>query len=275
MSKKVRRSSRKTLAAQADKYQLYISSVQAPDVDVDFFDRAFRSFYGRKPSVLREDFCGTAVVCYEWVRSGRDRTAIGVDLDPEPLAWGIEHVATKLSDAQRRRVTLVQDDVRKVQGAKADVVAAQNFSYLVFKTRDELRAYFRAAYRNLKRKGLLVLDLMGGPEVLEEDHQEETYYRPVYYVWDQARFDPITYHCRFHIHFRFKDGSTKRRAFTYDWRLWTIPEVRELLAEAGFRETAVYWEDADSETGEGTGAYRQRASAPSDTAWICYIVGAK
>src|SRR5258705_418284 len=77
-------------AAAADKYDLYVLSVQSPDVEVAFFDRAFRTQYGRRPTTLREDFCGPAAVCYEWVRSTPDRRAIGVDLDPEPLAWGVE-----------------------------------------------------------------------------------------------------------------------------------------------------------------------------------------
>jgi len=50
------------MAALADKFELYVRSVQSPDVEVAFFDRAFRGRYGRRPQVLREDFCGTAAV---------------------------------------------------------------------------------------------------------------------------------------------------------------------------------------------------------------------
>lgn len=31
-----------------------------------------------------------------------------------------------------------------------------------------------------------------------------------------------------------------RHAFTYHWKLWTIPEVLELLSEAGFLEVHVW-----------------------------------
>ena len=80
------------MAAAADKYDLYIRSVQSPDVEVTFFDRAYRAQYGRRPMILREDFCGTAAVCYDWVKSAPGRTAVGVDLDvgEEP---GVEQAA--------------------------------------------------------------------------------------------------------------------------------------------------------------------------------------
>ena len=266
---------KRTQADEADKYTLYLKSVQEPEHEVGFLDRAFKGFYGRSPRVLREDFCGTYAVCCEWVKSDPKRKAIGVDIDPEPLSWGSEHSLPKLDPEQQQRVQLIQADVRDVTGPKADVLAAQNFSFWIFKTRAELRDYFQAARRNLRRQGAMVLDMMGGPEVIEEDREDVTSYRKFDYIWDQHRFDPITHDCSFYIHFRFKDGSELHRAFAYHWRLWTIPEVREILAEAGFRESVVYWEDADSESGEGTGVYRKRKHAGSDPSWIAYIVAAK
>ena len=55
----------------------------------------------------------------------------------------------------------------------------------------------------------------------------------------------------------------------------TIPEVRELLADAGFTRTDVYWEGAD-EDGEGTGQYSRLDSLQGDEgAWVSYIVAVK
>jgi cyclopropane fatty-acyl-phospholipid synthase-like methyltransferase len=263
------------MAALADKYDLYQRSVQSPECDVGFFLRTFKTYYGRPPLVLREDFCGTAAVCCEWVESHKDRRAIGVDLDPEPLSWGKKHNLARLSDEARARVSLLEADVRAVRGPKADVIAAQNFSFYLFLTREGLREYFRAAHRNLAREGIMVLDMLGGPECMEDDLEEVRGFRSFKYVWEQARFDPITHDCRFHIHFRFPDGSEMRRAFTYDWRLWSIPEVRELLAEAGFRLADVYWEGTDSKTGKGNDRYRRRTHAESDPAWVAYLVAVK
>ncbi len=263
-----------TMAANADKYDLYIQSVQSPDVEVAFFDRAFRNYYGRKPMTLREDFCGTAAVCYDWVKSHPERRAIGVDLDPEPLAWGAKRFGDALKDDQAARVSIVHGDVRSTN-LKAEVVAAQNFSYFCFETRDELRAYFRHVRRCLPAEGILVLDALGGSEVMEDDREEETSFGKFKYVWHQVDFDPISHHCRYAIHFRFKDGSELKNAFRYEWRLWTLPELRELLAEAGFAGSDVYWETTDRETGEGSGVYRKRDRGDADPAWIVYIVAWK
>ena len=274
-NKKRARDRDRTSASQADKYDLYQRSVQTPDHEIPIFHRFFKREYGRAPLLLREDFCGTFAVGCEWVKSKKERIAFGVDIDPEPLAWGREHNLARLKAKQQDRVHLLQQDVRQVDDRKVDIVAAQNFSFMIFKTRDALRAYFEAAFANLKREGLLVIDLMGGPESMEEDREDVTGYQGFKYVWDQARLDPITHDCRFHIHFRFKDGSELKRAFTYDWRFWMLPEVRELLIEAGFRRADVYWEGTDPKTGEGNDKYRRREHADNDPAWICYVVGVK
>lgn len=276
MSKDSSRSGR-TLADRADKYGLYQKSVQNADHEAEFCLRAYRDAYGRdaRPCVLREDFCGTFAVCCEWVKLDPSHRAIGVDLDPEPVAWGREHNLARLDPAQRKRVTLVQADVRDVHETKADIVAAENFSYWLFKTRDGLRDYFKAARANLRSRGVLLLDMMGGSSLQNENQKDKHQYKGFRYEWEQARFDPITHDALFHIHFKFKDGSRLRRAFTYDWRLWTLPEVRELLAEAGFRDSVVYWEGADPRTGKGNNVWRRRKHAHPDDCWIAYVAGIK
>lgn len=269
-----KKAKKKSKASKADRYALYLESVQAPDVDVKFFRRVYKSAFGEKPKVLREDFCGTAAVCCQWVKGKADCFAYGVDLDPEPLFWGEEHNLSALKAVDRERVHLVQGDVRTAVTPHADVIAAQNFSYCIFKTRDALREYFKAALSHLAERGVIVLDLFGGYESIEDGREDIVEHDGFDYVWDQARFDPITHDGEFHIHFRFKDGSELKRAFSYHWRLWTIPEVRELLLEAGFDRADVYWEGTD-EDGEGDGVFKRQAHGESDPAWNAYIVGVK
>ncbi len=264
-----------TMASQADKYDLYLQSVQEPDHEAWFLNRVYKDAYGQPARVLREDFCGTFAVCCSWVRGRPKRSAIGVDIDPEPLDWGRRHNLARLSAKAQARVELRQDNVLEVKGTKADIVAAQNFSFCIFKTRDALRDYFVAARKNLKAQGVLLLDMMGGSESYEEEREDVHKQDGFKYVWEQHRFDPISHHATCFIHFRFKDGSAIKRAFRYDWRLWTIPELRELLAEAGFRKTWVYWEGSDPKTGEGNDVFRRRERAESDPAWIAYIAGVK
>jgi len=262
-----------TEAHRADKYALYQQAVQDPEHEVAFFERLYRRLFKRTPRVLREDFCGTFAICCQWAKK-RNRQAIGVDLDPEPLNWGRGNNLRNLPAEAQRRVELRQDDVRTTGGTKAHVLAAQNFSFWCFKTRDALRDYFARARKNLDKQGIMVLDMMGGPECMEEDREDVRNCGRFTYVWEQARFDPISHNARFHIHFRFRDGSELTKAFTYDWRFWSIPEVRELLAEAGFSESHVYWEGTD-ENGEGDNTWRKARRAPSEPAWIAYIAAVK
>jgi SAM-dependent methyltransferase len=266
---------KRPLARGADRYDLYQRAVQAPEFDVHLLRRFYaEALPGREPLVMREDFCAAASLSCGWVRSRLPREAHGVDLDPEPLEWGRTHNLAALRPAWRERVHLHQGDVREVRTPPADVVNALNFSFCVFKTRADLLGYFRSAYRNLKREGILVLDLFGGYEVLQERRDTAVRHGSFSHVWEQHSFDPLTHFGTYFLHFRFRDGSEMKRAFRYDWRLWTIPELRELLAEAGFARSLVYWEDATAD-GEGSGRYRVRERGEPDAAWIVYIAGLK
>lgn len=261
--------------SKPDKYALYQRAVQQPEHEVAFFSRVFRQYFGRPALHLREDFCGTAAVSCAWARSHPERCAWGIDLDAEPLGWAAQHNLASLTPAQRARVVLLQQDVRQPSRPRVDLVAAQNFSFFTFQRRELLRDYFTQARRQLAREGLLVLDLMGGPELLREGHRETRRVGGFHYVWEQHRFDPITHRCQFSIHFRLAQGRWLHHAFRYDWRLWTIPEVRELLTEAGFARSEVYWEGTAGQTGQGNGIYRRCAHAASDAAWVAYVAGIK
>ena len=70
----------------------------------------------------------------------------------------------------------------------------------------------------------------------------------------------------------FPDGSRLKRAFSYEWRLWTLPELREILEEAGFDPVTVYWQGTDEETGEGDGVFEPAEEGEPDPSWIVYIV---
>ena len=259
-----------SLARCADRYALYERAVQDPAGDVARVARMFERCYGRPPRSLREDFCGTAAFAAAWVAAHRGNRAIAVDLDPEPLAWGRRHHVSKLRPEQAARLALVLGDVREVRAGRVDVAVAFNFSFFVFKTRPELLRYFRRVRASLRGEGLFVLDAYGGPESMER-REERRRCGGFTYVWDQDRFDPITHDATCHIHFEFRDGSRLARAFSYHWRFWTIPELRELLAEAGFSRTTVYWEGSEGSSNEPNGVFRPRAHADADPAWIAYL----
>ena len=261
------------MADLADRHELYEASVQSVSDEVEFLDSAFRELTGRKALTLREDFCGTAAAACEWVRSHSRRRAVAVDIDPQVLAWGLAHHVAGLKKKQHGRIELVEGDVRSVRTGRSDIVVAFNFSWWTFKTREELLGYLRAAHAALEDDGVLVLDIYGGSEAYAEQ-EEETEYELFTYVWDQHSFDPLSARYRCFIHFRFPDGSELPRAFSYDWRLWTLPELRELLAEAGFARSVVYWQGED-EDGEPNGEFSIVERGEADPAWIAYVAAAK
>ena len=221
---------------------------------------------------MREDFCGTAAFATAWVQAHRENRAIGVDLDPDPLDWGRRHNLDRLRPEQARRITLLQEDVRTARAPKVDVLVAFNFSFFLFKQRAALLDYFKRCHAAMKSDGIFVIDAYGGPESMEKRREKRRIGRFTY-IWDQYRYDPITHDATCHIHFEFRDGSKIERAWTYHWRLWTIAELRELLLEAGFKSTEVYWEGTELASNEPNGIFRPRKHADEDPAWVAYLRG--
>lgn len=261
------------MADQADIHDLYEESVQNVENEIEFLRTTFRSIRGRDAYSYREDFCGTASASCEWVSQGPEFQAYSVDFNADVLEWGRENRVSSLDADEQSRIELIEGNVLSTDTPKVDVVGAFNFSYFTFETRDKLRHYFECARESLKDDGVFFLDMFGGPEAYEET-KEKTKHDGFTYIWHQAKFHPVTGHIRCHIHFKFPDGSKIKKAFTYEWRLWTLPEVRELLMEAGFTKVTVYWEGTDDD-GEGNGEFTPDATGEADLAWIAYIVAEK
>jgi SAM-dependent methyltransferase len=270
------------IADTADRHVLYQLSVQNVEAEIDFVDAEFKRLRGRRAVRLREDFCGTGNTSCEWVRRRPANIAVGLDIDQPTLDWGHEHNLGSLTPSQRKRVTLLNRDVMTPGDAVGfDVVLAMNFSYWLFKTRPALIAYFRAVRESLADGGVFFLDHYGGSDSMSEmvdtrEIEKSEHFGPFVYEWDQDKFNPVTGEFLCHIHFKFPDRSRLDRAFTYSWRLWTMPEVRELLLEAGFSKVTVYWEgdelDEDGEpTGDGDGVFTPTETGEADPAFICYI----
>lgn len=256
--------------------------MQGVDFDLQFFRSVYRRLRGRPFRLLREDFCGTAALACTWVARRPERRAWGVDLHRPTLDWSAAHRLPLLGRA-RDRIALVHADVRDVKTPRVDVVCALNCSYWVFKRREDLTGYFRRARAALRRDGLLVLDLFGGEaahRVLVERRRVrghlDHYGRrvpPFTYVWEQKSFNPVDHHLVCHIHFdKLADGRSMRRAFRYDWRLWTVPELREALVDAGFGPTHVYVQGWDDDSGQPLDVYRRRVRFDNQDGWLAYIV---
>ncbi|MCP3667840.1 MAG: class I SAM-dependent methyltransferase [Gammaproteobacteria bacterium] len=264
-----------TMAERADRHKLYELSVQYAASEIEFIDDTYRRIKGRKAKLLREDFCGTANVCCEWVLQRKANRAIGVDIDPEVLQWGRDNNLNQLSSGEQKRIALLQKNVLKVDTEAPDIISAMNFSYWLFKERKQLKQYFKQVRKSLAKDGVLFMDAYGGYESFREIEEErEIEDEDFTYVWEQEKYDPITGNLICHIHFDFPDDSRLERAFSYDWRLWTLPEIRELLEEVGFRNITIYWQGWDDD-GEPDGLFEPAESGEAEAGWICYISAEK
>ena len=272
--KKHRHDNANTMSAKADRHTLYEQAVQNVEQEYDLVDTTYRKIKGYKAHSLREDFCGTAQMSCEWVRNRKKNIAIGVDIDAEVLDWATRNNLGKLSPNARKRITLVKDDVLLVETEPVQVVLAMNFSYQLFTTRELMRNYFKQVNRSLASDGIFFMDAFGGYEAYREI-REKTKHKNFTYIWDQESYNPITGEMTCHIHFHFPDKSRMRKAFTYNWRLWTLPELQEILAEAGFKNITVHWEGTDEETGEGNGIYTPSTQGDADPGWVCFITAEK
>jgi SAM-dependent methyltransferase len=270
-SNKKRRRRRATMASQADRHALYEESVQDAPVDAATMGKLYRKFRKKDATVMREDFCGTGLLSTAWVKGKKGRRAVGIDLDEPTLAWGREHHILSLSPEQAKRIQLLRANVLDAKGQKGDIVCALNFSYCIFKERAQLLKYFKAARKSLKPDGIFVLDVLGGTEAMDEDeniHDMGEYT----YRWEQAYFNPLTHDFECHIHFEFPDGSEISPAFTYIWRLWTMPELADLLYEAGFSRVRRLWEKTDRKN-EATGVFYEPKRVENQESWWTYLVG--
>jgi len=267
---------------KTDRYLLYEASVQDVDFDLELFRRVYRRRRGTSFTRFREDFCGTAQLAGTWVQRGRERHAWGVDLSPRPLAWARAHHGPVLGEAAKR-LHLLRANVLSVRTPPVDVLAALNCSYWVFKRRVELLAYLRRAKDALARGGLLFLDASGGEGAMRALTETRRIrgmrsfagerVEPFTYVWEQKSFNPVDHHLRAAIHFRLDDGREIRNAFTYDWRMWSLPELTDAVREVGFVDVEVYAQSWDAKA--ALHLYRRRDRFENQEGWLAYVIGVK
>lgn len=264
------------LSMLADRHLLYQQAVQDVATEIDFITETWAELRRRPAVLLREDFCGTANTACEWIRRDERHFAMGIDLDESVLEWGRQNNLSMLNDKQRERIELIHEDVMQTRPGLSDIILAMNFSYYLFLERDDLREYFANVLDGLVSDGILFLDAYGGfeaPMVLQERRDcVDDDGNEFVYIWDQAAFNPINSCMTCNIHFEFPDKSSIENAFSYHWRLWTLPEIREILLEAGFSKVEIYWEGTDEEKNEGNGIYLPSKQGDADAGWVCYVV---
>ncbi len=268
-----------------DLHWLYEAAVQNVDTDLNLGKRIFKRHRNRLPLTIREDFCGTAKLAVRWVQRNKNHEAWGIDFHQPTLDWGIKYNVSKLSEEQRERLHLVCGDVLEATTPKVDMAFALNFSFCVFKQRDTLRAYFKRVADALNGDGIFLLDIYGGTESVTAKSDdvrtipgfttpEGLRISDYDYTWEQAAYNPITHETVCHIHFNVPGHGPINKAFTYDWRLWTLPEIQEILIETGFSRTEVYLHDF-TDAGESDEIFRLRKTYENTLGWVAYVAGIK
>jgi hypothetical protein len=261
-----------------DRFDLYELCTQTPERDVALL----RAIHGGAARVLGEDFAGTAALARAWVRAVRGGRAVAVDRDAVPLR----------RHAPDRRVEALVADVRsrRVARKKVELLVALNFSLCEFHERRDLVAYLRHARRRLSRRGAFVADLYGGEGAFDVGRQRERHQGPrgerVLYEFEQRAADALTGRVVDALHFEVVGevagkvaGNGVRRArlrdaFVYDWRLWSVPELRDALRDAGFARSEVYSRFEHARDGRGRTHVRPlESSRELGATWCVFIAG--
>lgn len=237
------------------KYDLYELCVQSPTHVVPLL----RAIHGNDPRVLGEDFAGTGALSKRWIDTVENGRAIATDHDGDTLAQAGSH---------DRLVTHVAD-VMSVSDP-TDVLFVGNFSIGYVHTRPELVAYLKHA-RSRLRDGVFICDTYGGESTFVTGHVHRYHPMPdgsrVRYTWEQREADPLTGMVTDVIHFRIEMAGRVLEefpeAFVYRWRLWSVPELRDAMTEAGFARTAVFSQLPDAADDDGN-AYVRPVEDPDE-----------
>jgi hypothetical protein len=270
---------------QTQRHYIYQAAVQDGGHWMARFATNFKELRNRDARKLREDFCGTFLHCCEWISLNKGNTAVGIDNDPEVIAWGREEFGSPfglLEEDEQDRIKILEQDILQAGSSDSfDVICALNFSYSIFKERAVLVKYFRLVYESLEADGVFFLDAHGGSSICQSGlkvvHEvsgvqaiEEAGLDGVKYEWEQIKWDPITSSLLCAIHFAFPDGSRMDKAFVYDWRYWSLSELQDALQDAGFTKVHVFFPDVDAE-GKLTGEYSKEVTGRDDETFNAYL----
>jgi len=261
-------------AKPLSKYELYELTVQNPAALVPLL----LAIHGGSPRVLAEDFSGTAALSRAWLKAVPRSKAVAADIDPEPL---------RRAGRNQRLKTIVADVLRSPLLAqhRADVLFVGNFSIGEIHARRDLVRYLRRAKARLNPGGVFVCDTYGGESAFRTGSIQRMHPGPkrdpalrIRYTWQQRAADPITGRVENALHFRTDRGGDIEQeltdAFVYRWRLWSLPELRDAMLEAGFQAAQIHQQIPDAVDAEGK-AYARPITDPAelDDSYIVCVAG--
>lgn len=253
-------------ATPPDRFRLYeIAVTNAP-----LLARFACALHPSTPVLLREDFSGTAALARAFLKRSSAHRAIAVDRDPD---------VTRRIPRQSRLRILTQDVLAtSPRLPQSDLIAATNFAVGYFHERADLLRYLRLCRERLAPSGVFFCDLYGGTTALSTGRWSRTI--PLSrgssftYTWRQLAADPLRNLVHNAIDFSARAPHPWRitSAFTYHWRLWSIPELTDAMRDAGFTHVEVH--DRLGDAIDSDGRLYLRPVAPDhewDDPFVAYV----
>lgn len=210
----------------ANKYELYTRALQDPKLEAEFL-----SSLKPRARILREDFCGTAEISFEWVANDQEKSALVVDIDPDPIKE-IRNRANR-TDSIEERIKFREADATQIRAPDVDIVTIPNSSVFLVKERDKLKQYFENIRSDLVPGGILVIDFFGGG-FAQGNGKERLEFSDFSCIWEQDSFNYRNQEFKSSISFELDDGQVISNAFTYNMRLWSPRELGDVIADSGF-----------------------------------------
>lgn len=218
-----------------------------------------------KAHVLREDFAGSGSLARGWADLSPKHSAAAVEKDADVASYIGVHPRVKAVIADATRCT-----------QQAEIIAATNFPLGYFHTRSELLKYLSHAKKCLTKGGVFFADMYGGDGCFTPQVQKRTLRNDIVgrftYEWEQLAANEATRMVQNRMHFQLASLRLEN-AFSYHWRLWALPELRDCMLEAGFKKVAIYDRLADAVDDEGNVWVEPvKDDEGLDATWVVYVV---
>jgi hypothetical protein len=238
------------------KYELYQKSVQNVKKEVEFFKKVFRLIYNKMPTTFREDFCSTALLSCEWVKGNVLNSAVGIDFDQETLDWGMQNNINNLTTGSDRIKLIKQDVLEQFDPSqKFEIICSLNYSHFLLPTRKQILKYFQNVVLNLESKSVFILDFYGGSHIFS-DHKYQHNKSSDFYEFSGKQMNILNNQSKCSLNYKIKKNKYKPM-FSFNFRIYSIIELREALEEAGFNEFKLYIKEMNDDDEDDYAEYEE------------------
>ncbi|MBC8101197.1 MAG: class I SAM-dependent methyltransferase [Cytophagales bacterium] len=191
---------------------------------------------GKAPRSVLDVACGTGIATLLLARRGYS-PVIGVDLSADM----IRIARTKATAASRLSERTVQFEVQNaatldLDGATFDLVISLFDSLNYILDPRDLQSAFCRVFAHTAAGGMFAFDLNSLYALAHDLFTQTNLFGPVQHVWS-ANWDREARLCRVEMAFAIEDaqtGALRRFTETHLQRAYTVPEITEWLAVAGF-----------------------------------------